>query len=85
MRAAVYTKAKSGRVLGMRDLEQLVPKDNEVVIRVRAASVNPLDWRMKSRRPGMDVAGQVVAVGETVTQFRPGDAVFAPTDKVKIQ
>ncbi len=76
MKAAIYTKGKSGKVLEMKDLEQPVPKSNEVVIRVRAASVNPLDWRMKSQRPGVDVAGQVVAVGETVTQFKPGDAVF---------
>jgi NADPH:quinone reductase-like Zn-dependent oxidoreductase len=76
MRAAVYTKAKSGKVLELKDLEQPIPKNNEVVIRVRAASVNPLDWRMKSRRPGVDVAGQVLAVGGTVTQFKPGEAVF---------
>ena len=76
MKAAVYTKARSGKVLEMKDLEQPVPKDNEVVIRVRAASVNPLDWRLKSQRPGVDVAGQVVAVGGAVTQFKPGDAVF---------
>ena len=60
----------------MKDLEQPVPKDNEVVIRVRAASVNPLDWRMKSQRPGVDVSGQVTVVGGSVTQFKPGDAVF---------
>jgi len=76
MRAAVYTKARLGKVLEMKDLEQPVPKDNEVLIRVHAASVNPLDWRMKSQRPGVDVAGQVAAVGGTVTQFKPGDAVF---------
>ena len=56
MKAAVYTKAKSGRVLEMKDLERPVPKNDEVVIRVCAASVNPLDWRMKSQRPGVDVA-----------------------------
>lgn len=60
----------------MKDLEQPVPQDNEVVLRVRAASVNPLDWRMKTERPGVDVAGEIVAVGRMVTQFRPGDAVF---------
>src|SRR5512140_1473509 len=76
MKAAVYTKAKSGKILEKKDPDQPVPKNNEVVIRVRAASVNPLDWRMKSHRPGVDVAGQVVAVGKTVTQFRPGEAVF---------
>jgi NADPH:quinone reductase-like Zn-dependent oxidoreductase len=62
VRAAVYTKGKSGKILEMKDLEQPVPKDNEVLIRVHAASVNPLDWRMKKQRPGIDVAGQVIAV-----------------------
>jgi NADPH:quinone reductase-like Zn-dependent oxidoreductase len=76
MKAAVYTKNKSGKVLEIKDLKQPVPKDNEVVLRVRAASVNPLDWRMKTERPGVDVAGEVVAVGRTVTHFKPGDAVF---------
>ena len=76
MKAAIYNKGRMGKVLEIADLEQPVPKDNEVLLRVRAASVNPLDWRMKSPRPGVDVAGQVVAVGRAVTQFKPGDAVF---------
>jgi NADPH:quinone reductase-like Zn-dependent oxidoreductase len=76
MKSAVYIKSKLGKVLEMTDLEQPVPKNSEVVIHVRAASVNPLDWRMKSQRPGVDVAGEVVTAGETVTQFKPGEAVF---------
>ncbi|HTC57963.1 MAG TPA: alcohol dehydrogenase catalytic domain-containing protein, partial [Candidatus Sulfotelmatobacter sp.] len=76
MKAAVYIKTKSGKVLELKDLEQPVPKDNEVVLRVRAASVNPLDWRMKNERPGVDVAGEVIAVGKSVTLFKLGDAVF---------
>jgi NADPH:quinone reductase-like Zn-dependent oxidoreductase len=76
MKAAVYSKAEAGKVLEIRDLDQPLPKDNEVVLRVRAASVNPLDWRMKTERPGVDVAGEIVAVGKHVTQFKPGDAVF---------
>jgi NADPH:quinone reductase-like Zn-dependent oxidoreductase len=76
MKAAVYTKNKHGKVLEIKDLAQPVPKDGEVVIRVRAASVNPLDWRMKRKRPGVDVAGEIAAAGKTVTQFMPGDAVF---------
>ncbi len=76
MKAAIYTKAKIGKVLEIKDREQPVPKNNEVVIRVRAASINPLDWRMKSHRPGVDVAGEVAAVGGAVTQFKLGDAVF---------
>ena len=47
-----------------------------MLLRVRAASVNPLDWRMKSERPGVDVAGEIIAVGKHVTQFKPGDAAF---------
>ena len=76
MKAAVYTKTHSGKVLQITEVESPIPKDSEVLIRVRAASVNPLDWRMKRRRPGVDVAGEVVAVGERVTQFKPGDTVF---------
>jgi NADPH:quinone reductase-like Zn-dependent oxidoreductase len=76
MKAAVYTKSKAGKVLEIKDLEQPVPKKNELLLRVRAASVNPLDWRMKPRRPGVDVAGEVIAIGEAVALFKPGDAVF---------
>jgi NADPH:quinone reductase-like Zn-dependent oxidoreductase len=76
MKAAVYTKTKSGKVLEIIDLERPIPKDNEVLIKTQAASVNPLDWRLKSRRPGVDVAGEVVATGKRVTQFKPGDSVF---------
>ena len=76
MKAAVYSKAKSGKVLEIRDLGRPVPNHNEVLIRVRTASVNPLDWRMKAERPGVDVAGEVVAIGRTVARFRQGDAVF---------
>ena len=76
MKAAVYTKTKSGKVLQIMDVELPVPRDNEVLLKVRAASVNPLDWRLKARRPGVDVAGEVVAVGKRVTQFKPKDAVF---------
>jgi NADPH:quinone reductase-like Zn-dependent oxidoreductase len=76
MRAAVYTKVRSAKVLEFLELEQPLPKEKEVLIKVCAASVNPLDWRLKSRRPGVDVAGHVVTVGRGVTQLKPGDAVF---------
>ena len=76
MKTAVYNKTKSGKALEIIDLEVPVPKDNEVLIKVCAASINPLDWRLKSHRPGVDVAGRVEAVGRTVTRFGPGDQVF---------
>jgi NADPH:quinone reductase-like Zn-dependent oxidoreductase len=74
----------------MKDVEKPVPRDNEVSIKVLAASVNPLDCGMpkggarivtglskpKCTRLGVDVAGQVESVGRNVTQFKPGDSVF---------
>jgi NADPH:quinone reductase-like Zn-dependent oxidoreductase len=76
MKAAVYTKTKSGKVLEIMDLEAPIPKDKQVLIKVHAASVNPLDCRLKSRRPGVDVAGEIAAAGRRITRFKPGDAVF---------
>ncbi|MBZ5652796.1 MAG: NAD(P)-dependent alcohol dehydrogenase [Acidobacteriia bacterium] len=90
MKAAVYSRYGPPDVLQIKDVEKPVPKDNEVLIRVRAASVNPLDegllkgggrlvtglLKPKATRLGVDVAGQVEAVGRDVTQFRPGDDVF---------
>ena len=94
MKAAVYTRyGPPDVVVQIADVERPVPKDNEVLIKVRAASVNPLDaGLMKGKphcfrilfglrkprltRPGVDVAGQVEAVGKSVMQFKPGDEVF---------
>jgi NADPH:quinone reductase-like Zn-dependent oxidoreductase len=76
----------------LREIAKPAPEDGEVLIRVRAASVNPYDWHLfrgpyvarpflgwrKPRQPrsGVDVAGEVEAVGKNVTRFQPGDAVF---------
>jgi NADPH:quinone reductase-like Zn-dependent oxidoreductase len=93
MKAAVCSRYGPPEVVQILDVEKPAPKDNEVLIKVRAASVNPLDGgSMKGRpyivrimtglrkpkisRPGVDVAGQVEAVGRNVTQFKPGDKVF---------
>ncbi len=76
MKAAIYTKRDSRKFLELVDTDPPVPKKGEVLIKVRAASVNPLDWRLKSHRPGVDLAGEVASVGNAVTRFRPGDAVF---------
>lgn len=92
MKAIVYHNNGSGDVLQLGEIEKPVPNDDEVLIRVRAASVNPLDYhvlkhsllrrvisaasKLKLTRPGRDVAGEVEAVGKNVTQFRAGDEVF---------
>jgi NADPH:quinone reductase-like Zn-dependent oxidoreductase len=93
MKAAVYTRYGPPEVVQIADVEKPVPKDNEVLIKVRAASLNPLDWHFMRgtpyavriiaglRRPrvprlGVDVAGQVEALGAKVSQFKLGDEVF---------
>jgi NADPH:quinone reductase-like Zn-dependent oxidoreductase len=78
--------------LQLRDLEKPTPNDNEVLVRVRAASINPVDghlirgaWPMrpmtgmrkpKNTRFGTDFSGAVEAIGKGVTDFKPGDEVF---------
>jgi NADPH:quinone reductase-like Zn-dependent oxidoreductase len=78
--------------LQLRDLEKPTLADNEVLVRVRAASVNPADghlirgaWPMrpmtglrkpKNTRFGTDFSGVVEAVGKNVTDFKPSDEVF---------
>jgi NADPH:quinone reductase-like Zn-dependent oxidoreductase len=92
MKAIVYHHYGPPDVLQYEDTEQPIPADNQVLIRVRAAAVNPLDRMMRGkpylmrimtglRRPkdirlGRDVAGEVTAIGRNVTRFKPGDAVF---------
>ena len=51
MKAAVYTSYGAPEVIEMKDLEKPVPKPNEVLLNVRAASVNPLDWHFLRGRP----------------------------------
>ena len=94
MQAIRYTRYGSPNVLRLQEVEQPVPKADEVLIRVRAASVNAYDWhfmtgspflvrisgaglrRPKDQRLGVDLAGQVTAVGANVTRLHVGDEVF---------
>jgi NADPH:quinone reductase-like Zn-dependent oxidoreductase len=78
--------------LQLEDVREPSVGEADVLIQVRAASVNPRDWhvlrglpyivrpqirKLRSGVLGSDVAGQVQAVGKDVTRFRPGDEVFA--------
>src|SRR6266705_2509532 len=92
MKAIVYCEYGSPDVVKLEDVEKPVPNDDQVLIKVRAASLNALDAYMirdawlnrlifglrkpRDTRLGRDVAGQVEAVGKNVTQFKPGDEVF---------
>ncbi len=93
MKAIVQDRYGSPDVLELREIDQPVPADDEILVRVRASSINARDWHILRgdplvarlsfglRRPGTrvlgsDVAGQVEAVGRSVTRFRPGDEVY---------
>src|SRR5437870_7726955 len=92
MKAIVYRNYGSPDVLRLEEIEKPSAGDDEVLIRVCAAAINPVDLlfrgtsymvrimtglrKPKETRIGHDVTGQVEAVGRNVTQFKPGDAAF---------
>jgi len=79
-------------VLRFEDAPRPTPGSGELLIRVYAASVNPLDWKVRAGYmkdyiplplpfiPGWDVSGVVEAVGSSVTKFKKGDEVYARPD-----
>jgi NADPH:quinone reductase-like Zn-dependent oxidoreductase len=93
MKAIEYHDYGSPDVLRCEEVDRPIPADDQVLLRVQAAAINPLDWRFmrgrpyilrmffglskpKHTRPGRDVAGEVEAIGRSVTQFKPGDSAF---------
>jgi NADPH:quinone reductase-like Zn-dependent oxidoreductase len=93
MKAVVYTRYGSPDVLGVSDVQTPAPSDGEVLVRVRAVSLNASDWEGLEGKPlysrlgglfrprhhvlGSDIAGRVEATGANATRFQPGDDVFA--------
>ncbi|MGW5473826.1 NADP-dependent oxidoreductase [Streptomyces chartreusis] len=85
MRAISQDVLGGPEVLKEVQIERPAPRPNEVLVRVRAAGVNPTDWKHRENggflgEPpfvlGWDVSGVVEAVGIGVAAFRPGDEVF---------
>lgn len=89
MRAARVHRFGGPEVLGLDEVPWVFPVRDEVLIRVRASSINGTDLHVRRGGlgplaapqrpfvPGFDVAGEVVGCGPSVTAFRPGDRVYA--------
>ena len=92
MRAARIHEYGGADVVRFEDAPVPTPGDDEVLIRVQAAGVNPADWKirdgaLKDMFPldfpatlGTDVAGVVVAVGKAVSSLKPGMHVYGVAD-----
>lgn len=91
MKAVVYDRYGSIEQLKIEEINKPRPRDNEVLIRINAVSINASDWellrgkplyariyglfRPRSRILGSDISGEVVAVGSSADKFRPGERV----------
>ena len=92
MKAIVYTRYGPPEVLQLKEVAKPTPKDDEVLIKVQAVSVNRSDWEGLRGKPlyariggllrprhhilGSDIAGRVEVAGRNVSRFQPGDEVF---------
>lgn len=91
MKAIQYAAYGHSDVLQLAQAEKPAPKENEVLIKIVATTVNPMDMKLREGYlqkqmpiqfpflPGSDVSGIVEAVGEKVTLFKVGNEVFATT------
>jgi NADPH:quinone reductase-like Zn-dependent oxidoreductase len=99
MKAIVRTRSGPPEVLQLREVSKPAPEPDEVLIRIRAATVIRGDVVMRrmpgimllalrlflgmrqKKIPGTELAGEIEAVGEAVTRFKPGDPVFGTTGR----
>lgn len=91
--AYAYTRYGGPETEAFIEVDRPSPGPGQLLVAVRAAGVNPIDWKLRSgfRRPGetgaprfpvvfgSEASGVVEEVGEGVTGFAPGDAVFGNT------
>ena len=92
MRAMQYVGYGDPTQLRMTDVPVPKPAPEELLVRVIASSVNPVDWKLYNGSlrylvpmkfpaiPGFDIAGEVVGVGKHVERFKTGDRVYASLD-----
>ncbi|MBD2445999.1 NAD(P)-dependent alcohol dehydrogenase [Nostoc sp. FACHB-152] len=91
MKAVIIRGYGTTDVLQYEDWKQPQIKPDQLLVKVHASSVNPVDWKIRKGMLsvltgrsfplilGFDVAGEVVSVGSQVTRFQPGDAIYGST------
>lgn len=96
MKAVVIHRYGGPEAVGIEEIPEPVPGSSDLLVQVRAASVNPVDSKIRAgmikplvryQMPlvlGNDLSGTVRAVGSGVSRFKPGDEVFARLDKDRI-
>ena len=88
MKAVQYAEFGADKAIGVADASMPKAGTGEVLIKIHAAGVNPIDWKVRNGIfaglvkntpviPGYDVAGEIAATGAGVTQFKAGDQVYA--------
>lgn len=95
---AIITKAYgSVDVLSVENVDSPTIQEDEILVQVKAASINPLDWRIRSgemkimtgktppRILGSDYAGVVSKIGKNIHKYKVGDEVFGLLDIVKVK
>jgi NADPH:quinone reductase-like Zn-dependent oxidoreductase len=97
MKACIIEKFGGRERLQIADMDKPEPGEGEVLVRIQAAGVNPVDWKirqglLKDLIPhhfplilGWDMAGVVEATGHAARRFKPGDEVYAYARRPEIQ
>ncbi|MHA1543581.1 MAG: NADP-dependent oxidoreductase [Alphaproteobacteria bacterium] len=97
MKAVVYEAFGGAEVLKLTELPTPSPGPGEVLVKIHAAGVNPIDWKIRNGQfecvfehafpitPGWDMAGVVEALGEGVSDRKAGDKVYAYTRFAKAE
>jgi NADPH:quinone reductase-like Zn-dependent oxidoreductase len=94
MKAVVINQYGTPDVLEYRDIDPPTLNNDQMLVRCHASSVNPIDWKIRQgmlklltgtnfpKGLGFDVSGVVEAIGDRVTQFKPGDEIYARIDQL---
>ncbi len=95
MKAAIIKRYGSADALRIQEMPRPTPAPDEVLVRVRASSVNPVDWKIRQgdlklltgknfpKILGADFSGEIVEVGDKVADYQTGQLVYGMINAVK--